>query len=117
MPEPPRPTEIKLDKPARVLVVVWSDGLYCRYPWALLRAHCPSAGERTAREQADPLAILKQIPSNDLSDIRLVGNYALSLTWADGHRAGIYTWEHLRRLADEDAVETQSGSSAAIENR
>jgi DUF971 family protein len=30
-----------------------------------------------------------------------VGNYALKITWSDGHNSGLYTWPHLRRLCEE----------------
>jgi DUF971 family protein len=72
-------------------------------PWRTLRANCPSAGERVAREQAsanpNPLAVLSAIPSDELQEVRLVGRYALALRWGDGHDAGIFTWETLRSLA------------------
>ena len=41
----------------------------------------------------------------EVTDVRMVGNYALNFTWADGHNAGIYTWELLRQLADSDQVD------------
>ena len=31
--------------------------------------------------------------------VALVGNYALSITFGDGHRTGIFTWDALRRLS------------------
>jgi DUF971 family protein len=31
----------------------------------------------------------------------LMGNYAIKLHFDDGHSSGIYTWVHLRELADE----------------
>lgn len=101
------PVRIQLDRPARRLRIDWADGVCCGYPWDLLRANCPSAGERTAREgpQANPLAVLSHIPSTDLVDLRMAGNYALIFTWGDGHNAGIYTWEYLRSLAEHEAVE------------
>jgi DUF971 family protein len=36
--------------------------------------------------------------SDGLVDLKIVGNYALQLTWADGHNSGIYSWEYLREL-------------------
>ena len=102
-----RPVKIRLDKQARQLVIEWDDGLRHRYPWTYLRAHCPSAGERVSREQpnTDPLAVLGRVPSSDVADVRMVGNYAINLTWADGHNAGIYSWEYLRSLIGPSVVE------------
>lgn len=106
MTESVQPLKIQLDKSERRLVIVWSDGFRNSFPWAFLRAHCPSAGEKVAREDANPLAVLNKVPSSELTNVRLVGTYALGLDWADGHNAGIYTWEYLRNLGDDPAVET-----------
>ena len=38
--------------------------------------------------------------SLDLREIEQVGNYALGLTWADGHSSGIYSFRFLRTLGD-----------------
>lgn len=113
----PRPLKIKLDRPAKRLVIEWSDGFTYRYPWTHLRANCPSAGETVSRQEAashaNPLAILAKVPSAEVQELRLVGSYALTFTWADGHSAGIYTWDNLRRLGEFPAVERlQTGSSA-----
>jgi DUF971 family protein len=77
-----------------------------------LRAHCPSAGERLARENPnpDPLAVISRVPSSEIVDAKMVGSYAINFTWSDGHSAGIYTWDYLRALADDPAVETTKGS-------
>lgn len=103
-----QPVNIKLDRPAKRLIITWTDGLRHSYPWSYLRANCPSAGEKVARENADPLAILNKLPSSEVTDIRMVGSYAIGFTWADGHNAGIYTWEYLRELAESDQVETSA---------
>lgn len=73
----PTPTKIRLDKPRKLLVVEWSDGLQSDFAWSFLRSQCPSA---------------------DIAAVRPVGSYAINITWTDGHGAGIYTWEYLRRL-------------------
>ena len=54
----------------------------------------------------NPLAVLGKMPSNEITDARMVGNYAIAFTWSDGHDTGIYTWELLRRLAEDPSVET-----------
>ncbi len=54
------------------------------------------------------MAILNKLPSSEVTDIRMVGSYAIGFTWADGHNAGIYTWEYLRELAESDQVETSA---------
>ncbi len=42
-----------------------------------------------------------------LKSVAAIGNYALKLTWGDGHDVGIFTWEHLRELCECDACITK----------
>lgn len=99
------PLAIRVEKAANRLVIDWSDGFRTSFPWTYLRANCPSAGERASRDDPNPLAILKSTPSSEVVAAKLVGNYALNITWADGHNAGIYTWEYLLALARDPKVE------------
>lgn len=101
-----QPVAIKFDKQAQQLRIEWSDGFRSTYRSDFLRANCPSAGESAGREADNALAVLDKIPSGEIADLRTVGNYALQFTFADGHNAGIYTWDYLRRLADDPAVDT-----------
>ncbi|MBY0308899.1 MAG: DUF971 domain-containing protein, partial [Phycisphaerales bacterium] len=58
------------------------------------------------QEQArNPLAILPAGAGRGgalvAEGAELVGNYALRIRFSDGHATGLYTWEYLRRLAQE----------------
>jgi DUF971 family protein len=33
-----------------------------------------------------------------------VGNYAVRLTFSDGHNTGIFSWSYLRRLGEENGT-------------
>jgi len=33
-----------------------------------------------------------------IDEVETVGNYAIRLNWSDGHRSGIYSYEHFRRI-------------------
>ncbi len=62
-----------------------------------LRERCPCAECRTRREQGRPV----RSPSSPLQPLRitdaeLVGAWGLGITWNDGHRTGIYSWDLLR---------------------
>jgi len=37
----------------------------------------------------------------ELGSLEPIGNYAIQITWRDGHHTGIYTWEHLHLLCAE----------------
>ena len=90
-----QPRVITRSDPAR-LEVEWADGHLTSYATADLRRLCPCAhcvnevsGERMLRPETVP---------DDLThlDVRLVGNYALALSFSDGHETGIYPFRMLR---------------------
>jgi DUF971 family protein len=46
---------------------------------------------------------LKILPANidratEFIDARLIGNYAVQIDWADGHKTGIYDFRYLRAI-------------------
>lgn len=51
----------------------------------------------------------------ELREIERVGNYALGLTWGDGHSTGIYTWRHLRALCQCDECRPTSELVVPVE--
>ncbi len=99
------PTHLDLKKD-RGLSIVWSDGKSSYYSIAYLRKMSPSADMRQLREQIqqNPLTVL---PSGAASgkgsqiaaeDAELVGNYAIKISFSDGHNSGIYSWSYLRSI-------------------
>ncbi len=59
---------------------------------------------RDLPERVDRRRILD--PSTIRADLKLegmepIGGYAVRLVWNDGHSSGLFSWENLRRLADE----------------
>ena len=91
-----RPVGIKAPHGAREFAVTWADGHVSRIPHQILRGYCPCAGC-----QGHSGEIRFQEGRNlELRDIGRVGNYALALTWGDGHSSGIYTFTYLRELGD-----------------
>ncbi len=99
--EPPNHLDLKKD---RGLSVEWADGSTSYYSIAYLRRMSPSAEARELREQIarNPLTVL---PSGNVSSeplraesAEMVGNYALRITFSDGHRTGLFSWEYLREI-------------------
>src|SRR6266404_2022922 len=85
----------------RLLRVRWADGVEGRLGLVALRAQCMCArcvDEITGERLIDTEGI---DPDISITDMQLVGNYALKIRWSDGHDTGLYTWEHLRRLCDK----------------
>jgi DUF971 family protein len=94
-----RPRDIHADRPARTLTIAWADGHRTTYDLAALRWLCPCAFCRGEAGQpgwldSEPTLTDEQVT---LTDVALVGNYALQPFWADGHSSGFYSFEHLRR--------------------
>lgn len=89
------------------LEIKWSDGHLSRYELKHLRLECPCAtcnGETILWKHYGPTKQI-MIPTLDqitLIGIQVVGNYAIQLSWKDGHNTGIYTWEYLRKLCQCD---------------
>jgi ATP-binding protein involved in chromosome partitioning len=77
--------------------VEWSDGHKTRYSAAELRSLCPCAmcvNEVSGVRMHDP----RTVPADlEQREARLVGNYALTMTFSDGHHTGIFTFPFLRR--------------------
>jgi DUF971 family protein len=99
-----QPVDIELDR-SKELRIRWADGQLCVYPLALLRRACPCAACRTERERLTAgggLPVVREIQAQrDMAyaeTVELIGQYALRLTWKDGHDAGIYDYELLRSL-------------------
>lgn len=94
--------------------IVWDDGVTNRISFRLLRLECPCATCREMRSQAEasipkpsgegiiPLRMASEnAPAADpqLRQVDWIGNYAVKLTWDDGHATGIYPYSLLRELA------------------
>ncbi|MFT7670592.1 MAG: DUF971 family protein [Planctomycetota bacterium] len=83
-----------------LVTIQWGDEVTSAFTAADLRKVCPCAqcvSEATGVRTHDPDSV-----SDDMeqSDLKLVGNYALSMTFSDGHSTGIFTFPVLRRLGD-----------------
>jgi len=95
------PRDLKVKIKEQKLLIDWSDGSRSEFDMNLLRRHCPCAACRTQREEQsrNPLQILKFNPSGvRVVSAKLVGNYAIQLTWSDGHDTGIFDFRYLRQL-------------------
>ncbi|HEY3243756.1 MAG TPA: DUF971 domain-containing protein [Phycisphaerae bacterium] len=93
------PSDIKAIRKERVLQLTWPEGQVTRYGFKRLRGECRCAGcidERTGIRTLDVRTIPEDI---EIRALELVGNYAIKITWSDGHDTGLYAWDHLRRIA------------------
>ncbi|RIK68350.1 MAG: DUF971 domain-containing protein [Planctomycetota bacterium] len=105
-----RPADLHLDR-REGLRIRWADGHESRYPLAYLRKRCPCATCRTERDAPKPprsglsLTILPAGIDRAavFADAKLVGSYAIQITWADGHSTGIYDFRYLRIICPSTA--------------
>ncbi len=89
----PRPTEIKLRQKLRVLEISFADGKTFQLPCEFLRVYSPSAEVRGHGPGQEVLQTGKK--QVEIAHIEPVGNYAIQLTFSDGHDTGIYSWDLL----------------------
>ncbi len=92
------PVGIHADRTAGTLAIEWADGHRTSYEFEPLRWLCPCA---YCRGEAGMPGWLDSAPTLTpdqlrLTDLHLVGNYAVSPHWADGHKTGYYTFALLR---------------------
>ena len=89
------PRVIKKSEPARIRIE-WDDGHATTYSAAELRRLCPCArcvDELSGAPILDPTSVPDDLTQND---VRLVGNYAIAVRFADGHDTGIFPFPMLR---------------------
>jgi DUF971 family protein len=92
------PLEIRLRKAEKTLEVAFEDGRRFSYPAELLRVESPSA------EVQGHGASQKQIVSGrrhvGILAVEPVGNYAVRIRFDDLHDTGIFSWQYLRDLGE-----------------
>ena len=78
------------------LEIEWDDGHVTRYTARELRLLCPCAQcvhEWTGERMLEGDKVARDLTQNEL---KMVGNYALTMRFSDGHHLGIYTLPMLR---------------------
>jgi prepilin-type processing-associated H-X9-DG protein len=105
-----RPTNVKIHVTSGAGVdIVWADGHASHYDFTYLREECPCAtcNEKRAKEKSPTVAAPLNLSSPALPMFKpkpraqaaaQVGNYAVQITFTDGHSTGIYSYDHLRAI-------------------
>jgi len=104
----PTPREIRR-LGADAVRIVWDDGHASEYRNDYLRARCPCAA---CRERISRRLPVINAPREALYPVQIgvVGRYAVSVTWSDGHDSGIYSYQTLRALCP--CAQCQPGARA-----
>src|SRR5438128_11172384 len=86
------------------VTIRWTDGHESVFTNTRLREGCPCAvckGEQGLLGKMYIIPVVASIPQ----DIRataysMVGRYAVSFVWSDGHRTGIYPYDYLLKMCE-----------------
>lgn len=90
----PIPNAINLHKASKTLTLIYPSGEQYHLPAEFLRVHSPSA---EVQGHGNPILQFGKI-NVGLSKIEPAGQYALKITFDDGHDSGLFTWEYLYQL-------------------
>lgn len=81
------------------LQIIWDDNNVSEITLTELRDKCPCVhcqGETVIFSSYIPIkSPFKAAGFYEIEKIETVGNYAVLITWKDGHNTGIYSWEFL----------------------
>jgi DUF971 family protein len=94
----PAPTELRYRKDSRELLIAYDDERFSLSA-EFLRVHSPSADVQGHGGEGGTLPLNKETVA--ITAIEPVGNYAVRLSFSDGHDTGLYSWDWLRKLCLE----------------
>ena len=98
------PEEIVYHKIGHTLEIAWPDARF-DLPAELLRVYSPSAEVRGHSEQERVLQTGKK--NVGIKAIEAIGNYAIRITFDDGQDSGIFAWDYLYELGNNQAQHWQ----------
>lgn len=95
----PVPTSVDYQQQARQLVLTYADGQSYTFSAEFLRVMSPSA---EVKGHGQPVL---QTGKREVKiwQIEPVGRYALKLSFDDGHDTGLYSWDYLAHLGQNQA--------------
>ena len=103
-----KPTSVKIHVSTGAGVdITWADGHTSHYDFPYLRDECPCATCNDEREKkrefasagpASAAALPMFKPKARAKAASVVGNYAIQITFTDGHATGIFSYDHLRNI-------------------
>jgi len=102
-PGSPRLTDICLHQASRQLELAFDDDTYGLLSCEFLRVYSPSAEVRGHGIGQEVLQTGKE--DVNITAIEPVGHYAVRLIFSDGHDTGLYSWDYLYDLVqNQDAL-------------
>lgn len=104
-----KPKEVKVHvKTGAGVDIVWMDGHSSHFDFPFLRDRCPCATCNDERAKKESMGGGTSIASSPLLPMykpkaraqaaTQVGNYAIQISFSDGHSTGIFSYDYLRTL-------------------
>jgi DUF971 family protein len=93
------PVEIRYERARRTLHVSFDNGWACALPAEYLRVESPSA--EVQGHGPGQKVIIGGKRAVGITAIEPVGQYAVRLLFDDGHDTGIYSWDYLLEVGQE----------------
>lgn len=97
----PNPTALTVHKQSRVMDVSFDDDSNFSLPFEFLRVYSPSAEVRGHGAGQEVLQTGKREVL--ITEVEPVGHYAVQPHFSDGHNTGIYAWDYLYWLGENQA--------------
>tara|TARA_Y100001935_G_scaffold157939_1_gene129983 strand:+ start:645 stop:938 length:294 start_codon:yes stop_codon:yes gene_type:complete len=85
------PDSVKLSSDKKSLQIAYDKEKFLILSSSFLRAHTPSAENKKNLDSPDINKFSKVL----IKKIEKVGNYAIRISFSDGHNTGIYSWDFL----------------------
>ena len=94
----PVPTRIVVHQKSRILEVEFDTGACFNLPFELLRVYSPSAEVRGHGPGQETLQVGKK--EVGITTLEPVGLYAVKPVFSDGHDSGLFSWQYLLWLGE-----------------
>jgi len=95
-----QPIKISI-KDKKNLLIEWDDKSESLIPVRTLRYYCPCAECKKDREErSDSYIPIFGDDQITITNIEMIGNYAVKFSWEDGHNTGMYEYDYLVKLAN-----------------
>ena len=95
----PRPTELRVRENGTVLLVTFESGESFELDAEFLRVESPSAEVKGHGPGQEVTVGGKRHVK--ITAMETVGNYAVRITFDDGHSTGLYSWDYLLTLSHD----------------
>jgi DUF971 family protein len=98
----PIPTEIKVQQASKLMDVRFDNGRHFSFSFEFLRVYSPSAEVRGHGPGQETLQVGKR--DVGITRVEPIGAYAVKPVFSDGHDSGIYSWDYLYLLGENQEL-------------